>query len=127
MRLLLDTHVAIWVVVDPRKIPQPIRRMMSRPDTEVLVSVVSLWEIAIKSSRRGNMPFSGEAALHEFEAAGLHFLNVSVEHAVAVGNLAVGHADPFDRLILAQALCEGIRLVTHDQALAQHSDIVITW
>lgn len=127
MRLLLDTHVAIWVVMDPKKIPQHIRRLMSRPDIEVLVSVVSLWEIAIKFSRRGHMPFSGEIARHEFEAAGIQLLSFSAEHAVAVDGLAMAHGDPFDRLILAQALSEGLRLLTHDAALAGYSDTIITW
>jgi PIN domain nuclease of toxin-antitoxin system len=90
--------------------------------------VVSVWEIAIKFAlrkRRGAPPFSGADALIHFRAAGYELLNVAPEHAVAVEALLPLHADPFDRMLIAQALYEPMRLITADIALAAYSETII--
>lgn len=129
MSLLLDTHVAVWSVALPDRLPQHIRKRIQRAQGSTFVSVVSLWEISIKGHRgRGNaFPFNAETALMQFQLAGFGVLDVTAAHAVSVGALAVYHGDPFDRLILAQALSESMSLVTHDAALSSYSDTVITW
>jgi PIN domain nuclease of toxin-antitoxin system len=95
--------------------------------TTVWVSVASLWEIAIKHAlSRERMPVSAKAALDYFRDSGYEILPVRPEHAVAVEDLPNHHRDPFDRLLMAQALVEPMRFVTHDALLARYShDMVL--
>ena len=126
MRILLDTHVALWALVDDRRLPPPARQLIADPRTEFWVSAASVWEIAIKHRLgRDDMPISGAQALHWFGAAGYRVLAVAAEHAASTENLPALHADPFDRLLVAQALAEPLRLITHDRAVAAYSDTVI--
>lgn len=129
MRLLLDTHIALWAVIDDPKLPRPAREMIADPTNEIFVSAATLWEIAIKHSlARGlphDMPVSGKEALHYFRAAGYEVIGISPSHAIAVENLPPLHADPFDRLLVAQALTEPLRLITRDPRVAAYSDTVI--
>lgn len=128
MKLLLDTHVAIWAMTDPARIRPGIVEILQHPEAVVFVSTVSIWEIAIKSAlskRGGAPPFSGKQALHHFSEAGFELLDIKPEHAAAVEDLPPIHADPFDRLLVAQALTEPMRLVTADRTVARYSDIVI--
>lgn len=125
MRLLLDTHVALWALVDDPRLNAEARQRIASADTEVWVSAASVWEIAIKHSLgRGDMPLSAQQALAYFEAAGYALLPISAEHAVATGRLPALHADPVDRVLVAQALHEPLRLVTHDKLVARYSDAV---
>lgn len=116
MRLLLDTHVAIWALISPRLIPTRIRDQIGDPLDAVLVSVASVWEITIKFSRgkRSAPPFSGRAAAGFSAEVGYTTLPIRPEHAVAVGDLPPLHTDPFDRMLVAQALTEPLRIVTAD-------------
>ena len=128
MRLLLDTHVAIWGITDRAGISADVLVVIEAPDTTVFVSTECVWEIAIKhalSPRRGAMPFSGRDAIRHFNDAGLELLDVTAEHAAAVADLPPIHADPFDRLLIAQAFTEPMRLVTADRMVARYSDMVI--
>jgi len=128
MRLLLDTHVAIWAVLgDPRLTPEAAR-LLEDDANEVFVSAVTFWEIAIKRrmARRATlMPVSCDQALEAFRAARFEFLAITPDHAAAVEKLPMHHRDPFDHLLLAQALTEPMRLVTHDAWLASYDDTVI--
>ncbi len=98
-------------------------------ENDIFVSAVSLWEIAIKHALArkgmGQMPISGAQALSAFRAAGYDLLPVTPDHAVAVESLPPIHGDPFDRLLVAQAISEPLRLITHDARLAKYSDSVI--
>lgn len=128
MRLLLDTHIAVWGVTDRARIGRDALELIEAPDADVYVSAVSIWEIAIKQAlnpRRGAMPFSGREAIRHFTDAGLELLDVTAEHAAAVAALPPIHADPFDRLLIAQAFTEPMRLVTADRTVARYSDTVI--
>ncbi len=127
MRLLLDTHVAIWALASPELIGESIRGLIAEPANGIHVSAVSIWEIAIKFSlgKRSAPPFSGRQAIGYFRQAGYRLLPITPEHAAATGELPMLHADPFDRLLVAQALCEPMRLVTHDRQIAAYSDTVI--
>jgi PIN domain nuclease of toxin-antitoxin system len=129
MRLLLDTHVAVWSVLESKRIPQRIQRMIANPANEVFVSTVSVWEIGLKfGTGRSRQTLPPRAVLvQEFELASYSFLDVSVRHAVAFEDYALAHADPFDRMILAQAMTDQLRLVTADTRLAGYSDTIITW
>ena len=109
--------------------PDRIRALIENIDNDVYVSVASLWEIAIKFASRGRqgIPLSSAEALRHFRDAGFAILDIRAEHAVAVESVRLPHGDPFDRLILAQALTEPLRLITKDRVLAAYSDPVISW
>lgn len=126
MKLLLDTHVALWAIADDPRLDATARKLILDPANEVTVSAATLWEIAIKHSlNKGDMPLSGADALGYFRDAGYRLLPITPQHAVAVEDLPPIHRDPFDRLIAAQALLEPLRLLTHDGTLARYSDTII--
>ncbi|MGJ0514317.1 MAG: type II toxin-antitoxin system VapC family toxin [Methylomicrobium sp.] len=126
MNLLLDTHVALWAITDSPKLPQKARDLIASPKTTVWVSAANVWEIAIKHSLgRGDMPVSSQDAMRYFQESGYRFLAVEAEHASAVEGLPAHHQDPFDRILVAQALVEPMRLMTHDPLVALYSDTII--
>jgi PIN domain nuclease of toxin-antitoxin system len=128
MKILLDTQVAIWALTDTKRLSAQAIALIGDETNDVFVSAVSVWEIAIKFAlrkRTGVPPFSGAVALDAFHAAGYRMLNVTPQHAAAVETLPNLHADPFDRMLVAQALHEPLRLLTADAALARYSDMVI--
>jgi PIN domain nuclease of toxin-antitoxin system len=125
VNLLLDTHVALWAITDHPRLGDRARELIQSPRATVWVSVVSLWEIAIKHAlQRGDMPVAAGDALHWFRESGYRLLPVEAEHAVAVETLPPLHADPFDRLLVAQAQTEPLRLLTHDPLVAGYGAIV---
>ena len=126
MNLLLDTHIALWAITDHPSLTRPARDWISNPRSTVWVSVVSLWEIAIKHSLgRGDMPVSAREALDYFQRAGYRILSIEPEHSLALADLPPHHQDPFDRLLVGQALTEPMRLLTHDSNVARYSDTII--
>jgi len=126
VRILLDTHVALWAIVDDARLAPTARELIASPANTVMVSAVNVWEIAIKRALgRGDMPVSAQDALGFFRAAGFELLPVAAEHAAAVETLPPIHADPFDRLLVAQAMAEPLRLLTHDTTVARYSDSII--
>lgn len=126
MNLLLDTHVALWAITDSPKLAKKARELIESPRSSVWISSATVWEIAIKHSLgRGDMPVSSQDALRYFQESGYRFLPVEPEHAAAVEDLPAHHADPFDRILVAQALTEPMRLITHDPVVARYSDTII--
>lgn len=126
MRLLLDTHIALWAITDSPKLPKAAHDLILTPTAEIYVSAASIWEIAIKHNlNRGNMPISGAEAARYFSEAGYTLLPITAEHAAATETLPMHHADPFDRMLVAQALTEPLRLVTHDAMQAKYGDGVL--
>jgi len=126
LNLLLDTHVALWAITDSPKLPQKARDLIQSPKTTVWVSAANIWEIAIKHALgRGDMPVSSEDAVRYFQESGYRFLPMEAEHAVAVETLPAHHQDPFDRILIAQALVEPMRLMTHDPMVSRYSDTII--
>lgn len=126
MRILLDTHVALWAITDDIRLTTTARKLIAEPANTIVVSVATVWEIAIKHALgRGDMPISGREAIGYFTAAGYLLLDVAPEHAAGVEDLPSIHADPFDRLLVAQALSEPLRLITHDATVARYSDSII--
>ncbi|MCU0834847.1 MAG: type II toxin-antitoxin system VapC family toxin [Chromatiaceae bacterium] len=123
MRLLLDTHVALWALTDDPRLSEPARALIADPANDVLVSAASVWEIAIKHALgRGDMPISGDQALDWFRQAGYQLLPIAPEHAAAVEHLPDHHRDPFDRMLVAQAMAEPLRLLTHDPLVLRYGD-----
>ncbi len=126
MNLLLDTHVALWAITDNPKLSQKARELILSPRTNVWISAANIWEIAIKHALgKGDMPISGQDAMRYFKEAGYRFLAIEAEHAIAVEDLPLHHHDPFDRILVAQALVEPMRLMTHDSLVALYSDTII--
>lgn len=125
MRLLLDTHIALWAVTGSKNLGGAAKALILDADL-VVVSVASLWEIAIKHAlARGDMPVSASQALQAFDDAGYERLPLRPEHVLALENLPPLHEDPFDRLLVAQAVAEPLRLLTADSTLRRYSDVVI--
>jgi PIN domain nuclease of toxin-antitoxin system len=126
LNLLLDTHVALWAITDSPKLPKKARELIESPKTAVWISTASVWEIAIKHALgRGDMPVSSQDAVRYFRESGYRLLAVEAEHAMAVEELPVHHQDPFDRILVGQALVEPMRLMTHDPIVARYSDTII--
>lgn len=126
MNLLLDTHVALWAITNSPKLSARARELITAPKSSVWISTATLWEIAIKHRLgRGDMPVSGTDALRYFQESGYRLLPVEPEHATATEDLPLHHQDPFDRLLVAQALTEPLRLLTHDAMVARYSDSII--
>ncbi len=129
MRLLLDTHIALWAITADPRLPRQAEDLIADPGNVVVVSAASVWEISIRYAlARGlptDMPVSGPDALAYFKAAGYDLLAVTAEHAAAVATLSPLHRDPFDRIIVAQALHEPLRLVTHDANVKAYSDSIL--
>lgn len=129
MRLLLDTHVALWAITDHPRLSGKARRLIEDPDNIAVISAVTIWEIAIKHAlARGgpnDMPISGREALRYFTEAGFELLPISPRDTAAVEDLPPIHADPFDRMLVAQALNVPLRLLTADARVARYSDTVI--
>jgi PIN domain nuclease of toxin-antitoxin system len=123
--LLLDTHIALWAVVGSRRLAAQAKDAILAAD-EVSVSVASLWEIAIKHGLgKGDMPISSAQALQAFQDAGYRLLDIRPAHALAVERLAPIHNDPFDRMLVAQALVEPLTLITRDAMVASYSDSIM--
>ncbi|RST87905.1 type II toxin-antitoxin system VapC family toxin [Aquibium carbonis] len=129
MRLLLDTHVAIWATNTPERIPAHIRVLFGGGDGTVMVSAAAVWEIAIKHGRgrRDAPPMSALQAIEEFDAAGIGILDVTASHAAFVEKLPPLHGDPFDRLMLAQSIVEDMHFVTYDRHLLRYDARILTW
>jgi PIN domain nuclease of toxin-antitoxin system len=126
--LLLDTHIALWAVTDDLQLSKTARALIVEPGNEVFVSVAAIWEIAIKHAVRGRasaMPVSAEVALNDFLAAGFQMLDVTPANVLALEALPARHGDPFDRIMVAQALSTPLRLLTHDTKVAAYSDTII--
>ncbi len=127
MNLLLDTHIALWAIADSPRLSPDARKFIVSSEATIWVSAASVWEIAVKHSLgRANMPLSGHEALRYFNEAGYRLLPVDARHAAAVGDLPSHHQDPFDRILVAQALLEPMRLLTHDPLVARYSDTIIS-
>lgn len=123
MRLLLDTHVALWALSAPRSLTPRARALIADPAHEAWVSVASLWEIAIKQ-RLGKLKLPKEAAKWlpaALDATGIDSLDIRPTHAYAAAELPDHHRDPFDRMIIAQALEEGLVVVTRDERFRQYA------
>jgi PIN domain nuclease of toxin-antitoxin system len=129
MKILLDTQIAIWALTDTRRLNGRAKTLIADYANDVFVSAVSVWEIAIKFALgewASAPPFSGEVALDAFLAAGFQMLNVTPRHAASLDGLPPLHGDPFDRMLIAQALSEPLRLLTADRALAAYGAMVMT-
>ncbi|MGF6734094.1 PIN domain nuclease of toxin-antitoxin system [Paraburkholderia youngii] len=123
MRLLLDTRVFLWAVTDNRKLTKAARKLILDA-SEVFVSSASIWEASIKAGL-GKLEVDVNLLVSEIEASGFLELPVRAVHAALVRDLPDIHKDPFDRLLVAQALSEPLRLLSSDGRLSKYTDLVI--
>ena len=121
MSLLLDTHVLLWAAGPSNRLSPEVETRLDAPEEQLIFSVVSLWEIAIKSSRgRDDFRVDGAELRQVLLATGYDELQVTGPHALETAALPAIHGDPFDRLLIAQAWCEGITLLTADSKVARY-------
>ena len=126
MRLLLDTHIALWAIADDPRLSDLARSLIDDPENAVMVSAATVWEISIKHAlARSNMPISGDEALGYFRSAEFGLLDITPIHAAAVETLPPLHGDPFDRILVAQAMTEPLRLLTRDAQVAAYGGMVL--
>lgn len=128
MRLLLDTHIFIWAVAKRRRLPKRVVEAIVDPDSSVIISAVSAWEIALKR-RLGKLDFDGDfLASFDDGVRGLGFepLGVTAAHMVRGAQLDSAHKDPFDRMLAGQALVENLKVVTADPAFAKMG-VEVVW
>jgi len=123
MRVLLDTQIYLWVVSDDPSLSQEARKIITDAD-EVFVSSASIWEASIKVGL-GKLEADIDELVEEIEAAGFEELPVRARHAALVRTLPDHHRDPFDRILIAQALSEPLRLLTTDEHMPKYTDLVI--
>lgn len=123
MRLLIDTHIFLWAMSGDKQLTKKAEAIMLSAEA-VFVSAASIWEIAIKSGI-GKLDADVSELVARMEEAGFRELPVTAAHAEAVRNLPDIHRDPFDRMLVAQAITEPLRLLTDDDTVGRYSDLVI--
>jgi len=127
MRLLIDTQVLLWAIYQPEKLSSAMRGRLCDRGNDIYFSAVSIAEIAIKSSlRRPDFPFEADEVARAAHDTAFLALPLDVQHAVRLASLPWHHRDPFDRLLVAQAIEDGLRFVTADRLLAAYSEQVET-
>lgn len=127
MQVLLDTHVLIWAMVSPERLSSRALTLLSDRSTELFVSSASIWELGIKY-HSGKVPELAKLFLrinYHLAQLGAREMPIRHEHALMASSLPLIHKDPFDRMLVAQALVEGFPLVTHDEMLQRYSVLTI--
>jgi PIN domain nuclease of toxin-antitoxin system len=121
VKLLLDTHVLLWAASTPNRIPKSTRVLIEDPENEVFFSAASLWEIAIKRGLGRQVFLVDPRVLRRaLLDNGYGELPITSEHVIQLDQLPPKHKDPFDRVLVAQAIVEGITLLTNDRKLASY-------
>lgn len=122
MKLLLDTHLLLWAAGQPERLSAKAKKLLSDPGNDLLFSAASLWEIAIKNTL-GREDFHVDPRILRRGLLDNGYLELAItgQHAVGIDSLPPLHKDPFDRLLLSQALVEGVTLLTRDEDLARYS------
>lgn len=126
MKILLDTHLLIWLAIDSERLPSRAREIVGDDANDLVFSTASIWEIAIKATlQRADFAVDARLLRRALLDNGYRELPVFGEHALAVLDLPRLHGDPFDRLLAAQAKTEGLALMTSDQLLARYPGQII--
>jgi PIN domain nuclease of toxin-antitoxin system len=120
MRLLLDTHLLMWGASEPERLSSHAAALIEDADNRLLFSAASIWEMAIKAARRADFPVEPGVLRRNLIDNGYEELPVIGAHALALAGLPSLHKDPFDRMLVAQAMVEGATLLTSDAMLARY-------
>lgn len=125
--LLLDTHAFLWAIFEPQRLSKRVRGWLLNTEANLFLSVASVWEIEIKH-RKGKLRAEPSIVDAKMQELGIHALAITLPHIRALATFSdIAHSDPFDRLIAAQALMEGLTLVTADLAFAAFSQVKVRW
>ena len=128
MRFLVDTRTFLWAILSPEKLTDRVKSVFADREAEILVSIATPWEMAIKAGM-GKLE-NGAKILDDFEdrltSCGYRVIETSIEHAIRSGCLPRYHKDPFDRLLIAQAITESLPILTHDAAFAPYP-VKVLW
>jgi PIN domain nuclease of toxin-antitoxin system len=121
VKLLLDTHLLLWAAGEPKRLSKTARALINNPENELLFSAASLWEVAIKS-RLGRRDFKADVRVlrRGLLDNGYSELPIASDHVVVIESLPPVHKDPFDRMLVAQAIVEGITLLTSDSLVGKY-------
>jgi PIN domain nuclease of toxin-antitoxin system len=126
VRLLLDTHVLLWALIAPKRLGAKFQTLLENPDHEVLFSAASVWEMSIKAALgRADFQVAPAVIVEAAQATGFIELPVRAAAALKVAALPHHHRDPFDRLLVAQAMTEPAALYTADAQLGSYSELVV--
>lgn len=121
MRVLLDTHILLWATALPGRLPFAVASILQSADTRPYFSVVNIWEVAIKAALgRSDFTVEPDKLRHRWLDNGYVELDVTGDHAVAIGQLPPIHRDPFDRMLVTQATVGGLELLTSDPMVAKY-------
>ena len=125
MRYLLDTHLLIWLALGDSKLPQEVADIHEDPESELYISVISVWETAMKQAL-GRKDFQVDAGLLRADLLNEGYVEILVEsrHALEVRNLPKLHRDPFDRMLVAQSRVEGLVFLTSDEDICKYQGTV---
>ena len=126
MKLLIDTHVFVWATIEPSRLSPRVRELMIDPEVVCLISAASAYEILVKRDRDPalwRLPEDIETAVGQTDFL---WLSITPRHAAAAARLPRHHGDPWDRILIAQAISEDAALVTADTAIAAY-DVRVTW
>lgn len=129
MKILLDTHCWLWLQVSPERIPAKLQQRLEDPETELFLSAASSWEIALKH-RLGKLSLAEPPERYVLSRLSLHGvigLPIQHRHALRVAELPLLHRDPFDRLLIAQAMVENLKLASADGRLSAYPDVEVLW
>ena len=122
MKILLDTHILLWSVSEPKRLSKKTQCFIT--DAEIIyVSAASIWEICIKIQLK-KLQLDLATLIREIDNIGIQSLPITWEHAMLTKELPFYHKDPFDRILIAQAMSEPLMLLTNDELLPQYSQLV---
>lgn len=124
MKLLLDTHILLWWLNDDDKLSEKARQLIENPDTDIYISHSSLWEIQIKVMT-GKLNANLEIIIQQLTENNFKQLPSHVNHFLTLAKLPQHHQDPFDRMLISQALSEPLHLITHDKTVSLYSKSII--
>jgi PIN domain nuclease of toxin-antitoxin system len=124
MKLLLDTHILLWWLNDDEKLPEKAHQLISHVDNAIYVSHISLWEIQIKVMT-GKLHADLKAIIEQLPVNDFLELPSHVNHFIVLSQLPSYHQDPFDRMLIAQAISEPLHLLTHDKNVSLYSESII--
>jgi PIN domain nuclease of toxin-antitoxin system len=122
VRLLVDTEVLVWVALCPERIPATLIHLFEKPHHELAFSVANLWEIAARSGTRGSLDLDIAHFRDRLLLNGYEEVPIRGEHVLAASQLPRLHSDPFDRILIAQAVVEDRALITADRLVLQYPD-----
>jgi PIN domain nuclease of toxin-antitoxin system len=126
MKVLIDSHMFLWWAEDKPMLSRRARKVLEEPSNELLFSVASAWELALKLDRLGLTDRFGPLLQAGVRELGLTILGIELRHVIYSGSLPWIHRDPFDRMLISQALLEGVPILTADEKIRQYPGEVIS-